>query len=272
MNVLVIIVSIIIVAMMYGFIFIMFKNIVRKINENSKKYFLDSLQEYNSIVLEQAQKLDGLQKRIKVSNEIQSENMKKIKDTDEPFYNYVDENEASTNKFMIENYESGKDRLTEYREENFFYNYKELQKSFNVNGEQIIRNFIKNHEYNGNITVFKTLNELQKRFKDKEIVYDVMLLTKKQQIELLDELLSKTLKKYINFDKYKSNISKFDFLKFLGDIDDFVQVTDPTIYIYVGNVNYNYDYIDKNVKTLYYKNMIEGIIIKYQNRIFDYSI
>lgn len=84
-------------------------------------------------------------------------------------------------------------------------------------------------------------------------------------------MISKKDKKIINFDNYK-NIEKFDLYKFLEDIDEIIQKNDPTIYVYVGNVNYNYDYISPNIKTKMYKNMIEGIIIKYQNKIYDYSI
>lgn len=89
MNIVVLIVSVIIVAIMYGFIFIVSKNIVRKINTNSKNYFLKSLQEYNSIVLEQAKKLETFQTRIKDANDKKSRSIENSKKLDDIYDDFV---------------------------------------------------------------------------------------------------------------------------------------------------------------------------------------
>ena len=98
-----------------------------------------------------------------------------------------------------------------------------------------------------------------------------MALDKEGQVKLIDEITSKKDKKILDFDKYK-DIEKFNLYNFLEELDEIIQKNNPTIYVYVGNVNYNYDYIDSKIKTELYKNMIEGIIIKYQNIVYDYSI
>ena len=48
--------------------------------------------------------------------------------------------------------------------------------------------------------------------------------------------------------------------------------TDPTIYVYVGQEDLNYNYLGKNVKTRFYKNMSEGVIIHFKGKMYDYSI
>ena len=171
---------------------------------------------------------------------------------------------------MIQNGNGIELKNAEYREENFFYNYKELQKNFDINGEKIIKEFIEKNQYSGDIKIYNSLKKFRDNF-TVENIYEVLSLDVNSQLELIDEMISKKDKKIINFDNYK-NIEKFDLYKFLEDIDEIIQKNDPTIYVYVGNVNYNYDYISPNIKTKMYKNMIEGIIIKYENKIFDYSI
>ena len=47
---------------------------------------------------------------------------------------------------------------------------------------------------------------------------------------------------------------------------------DPTIYVYVGNNHYNYDYINKRIKTLYSDEIYKGIKIIYLNKLYDYSL
>ena len=51
-----------------------------------------------------------------------------------------------------------------------------------------------------------------------------------------------------------------------------IKLFDPKVYVYVSKSDKSYDYIGNNVKTMYYTNMSEGVIIKYKNKIYDYSI
>ena len=46
----------------------------------------------------------------------------------------------------------------------------------------------------------------------------------------------------------------------------------PTICIYTNVLDKKYEELDKNIITKEYCNMSEGIIIKYRNKIYDYSI
>lgn len=261
--------SIIMVILMFIFIFIMFKNIVRKINSNSKKYFLQSLQEYNSIVFDKAKELDEFQKRINECKVIQNEKLdivrKQLEDKEKL-------KEIEMRKIENKNMVDGLPKLSipEYREENFFYNYKELQKNFNVNGENILKEFIKEHKYTGSVRNYNSLVKYRNQF-SKEVIYEIMSLDRKTQLEFLDSITTDTLKKIVDFEEYQ-NLPKFNLFDFIENIDEKIQMMDPTIYVYVGNANYNYDHIDTKIKTLFFNNMVEGLIIKYQNKMYDYSI
>ena len=171
---------------------------------------------------------------------------------------------------MIQNGRGLELKRAEYREENFFYNYKELQKKFDINGEKIIRDFIESHKYKGNIRIYNSLKKFRQNF-TVENTYEFLSLEVDDQLEFINEMLSKREKEIIHFEDY-NNIEKFDIYNFLERVDEILQENDPTIYVYVGNINYNYDYIHPKIKTEMYKNMIEGIIIKYQKNIYDYSI
>ena len=49
-------------------------------------------------------------------------------------------------------------------------------------------------------------------------------------------------------------------------------MNNPTITVYVGDKNESYDNLSKYIKTIYSKDIYKGIKIKYQNKIYDYSL
>lgn len=264
----IIIISIIMVIVMFLFIFIMFKNIVKKINANSKKYFLDSIQEYNYMVFEKSKELEDFQNRIKSCKEKQNQYLDDVRKQLEDKEKLREiEMKKIDNDISIEGLP--KVTIAEYREENFFHNYKELQKNFNINGEKIVREFIKEHKYEENIKSFESLVSFKRKF-TQEVIYEILSLDVETQLQFLNSIANATVKKVLELEKYSKD--DFKFLKLLEEIDKKIEIMDPTVYVYVGNVNYNYDYIDENIKTLIFKNMVEGIIIKYQNKMYDYSI
>ena len=69
-----------------------------------------------------------------------------------------------------------------------------------------------------------------------------------------------------------SNEKDFNVEKLVEYIDKRMEQIDPTICIYTNVLDKKYDEIDSNIVMKEYKNMSEGIIIKYRNKIYDYSI
>ena len=96
-------------------------------------------------------------------------------------------------------------------------------------------------------------------------------MSSQDQIEILNESLTEAEKKLIKFKEMieKKNFTIKDLIKY---IDDRTEEIEPTIYIYTNIVDNRYNLIDSNIVTKQYSNMSEGIIIKYRNKIYDYSI
>ena len=68
------------------------------------------------------------------------------------------------------------------------------------------------------------------------------------------------------------NKKKFNIIKLSNELENLISLENPSIYIYVGNKNENYDKLHKNIQTKYDENIIEGIRIEYKGKIYDYSI
>jgi len=62
--------AVIVLVIMFLFTFSMFKNIIRRIGDNSKKYFIDKLQDYNYIIEEKEKELEILKSEIKDLNKV----------------------------------------------------------------------------------------------------------------------------------------------------------------------------------------------------------
>lgn len=260
-----IIVSIILMALMLLFVFILFKNIVKKIDDNAKKYFLNKMQDYDYILEKKQGDLSELNEKIEVlkqrninllySTEANKHQLEKVYEEDEEKKPQVKQNLSTP----------------EYRDSiQFFNNYKELKKMFSVDNEKIITDFIKKHKNIEEEKEYKKLQKLREKF-DNESIYGCITLKTEDQIKVLSDILTASQKKLVGFDilKEKKNFNINDLINY---IDNRMKEIEPTIYIYVNGVNINYNSIDKNIVTKQYANMAEGIIIQYRNKMYDYSI
>ena len=61
--------AVVIVLIMFIFTFFMFKNLVKRINNSTKKYFLDKLQDFDYIIAEKEKEIEILSEQIKRLNE-----------------------------------------------------------------------------------------------------------------------------------------------------------------------------------------------------------
>lgn len=255
-----IVVAVILIVIMLVFVFILFKNIMKSMNENAKKYFVNKLQDYDYILEEKQTKLEEIRAEI---NEV--EEHKNILENTE------DIEVEKTAKIEEKPKEIKYDLKTpEYRETQFFNNYKEVKKIFSVDNEKIIKEFIGQHRNEKENKEYKALKKLREKF-DQDAIYGCLTLDSSDQIEILDEVLTVTEKKLVKFDDLASD-NKFTIKNFIKSIEQRMEKLEPTIYIYTNGLDKRYDLIDNNIIMKQYNNMSEGIIIKYRNKIYDYSI
>ena len=269
--------AIILIIIMLAFVFILFKNIIKRIDENAKKYFVNKMQSYDYILEEKQTKLEEIKNEIEI---IKSENKNILKESQESDYIFrSDENKEETKNQQNEEFEDLKEKKRtikynlnepEYRDTSFFSNYKELKKIFTVNNEKIIRDFIKNNKTQQEEKEYKILKKIREEFND-DAIYGLITLSTDDQKKLLREILEPQEKKILSLESLMEK-EIFNIKDLIRYIDNRMEEIEPTIYIYVNGVANNYDFINKNIVTKQYTNMSEGIIIKYRNKIYDYSI
>lgn len=275
-----IIAAVILIVIMLVFIFILFKNIIKKMDENAKKYFVNKMQDYDYILEEKQAKLEKIKEEIEktesahrniLNNDdesefLLSESKKKQKEKSSEIY---DEDDIPARKVPKEEIKYNLN-VPNYRETQFFNNYKEVRKVFTINNEKIIKEFIAEHKNVSEEKEYKALQKIRAKFNE-DAIYGCLTLPKDDQIKILKEILTETEKKLVNLDTLleKANFNVEDLIKY---IDDRMEQINPTICIYTNVLDKKYEEIDKNIITKEYCNMSEGIIIKYRNKIYDYSI
>ncbi len=276
--------TIIIVIIMIGFSFFIFKNIIKRINNKVKTYFIEKLQEYNYLIDEKEEELEKLRtvvveqsrlQKIKEQNEI----AKQIPDEEtytETIFNTEIENKLKDMKLFNRKMRE-KERISydiptpQLREDTFFNNYKELKKKFKVDNEKIIKEFMEKHKSTeSDLRKYNALVNFRKQFTP-EAIYELLTLTGEDQYKIVSEVIKPGANRIIQLDKNFKN-KKLDVLKLLKIVEDKIKKNDPIIYVYVGNESLNYNNLGKNIKTRYYKNMSEGVIIHYKGKMYDYSI
>lgn len=247
--------AVIIVLIMFIFTFFMFKNLVKRINDSTKKYFLDKLQDFDYIIAEKEKEIEILSEQIKRLNEVkqQGENGEIVE---------IPETKKPEEKIVYDI------PTPEFREAGFFKNYKGLNKEFDVDEEKILKDFIKVHEKD-DTTEYKELSAFSKLF-TQNAIYESLTLTPEEQLVLVESLLNEKNKKYV--EPIVKTIKNFNVLEMLDKIKERMDKISPTIYVYVGGDNKNYDYLSSKVKTKLFKNMSKGIIIEYKDKLYDYSI
>lgn len=256
-----IVVAVILIVIMLVFVFILFKNILKSINENAKKYFVNKLQDYDYLLEEKQTKLEEITAEI---NEIKEH--KNILEKREETYQ-IGENNNNEEKNKAIKYDL---KTPQFRETQFFNNYKEVKKIFTVDNEKIIKEFIEEHQNDKEIKEYRQLQKIRDKF-DNDAIYGCLTLNVDDQIQILDEILTATEKKSIKYTEMikKDKFTIKDLIKYL---DERIEALDPTICIYTNGLEKRYDLIDSNIIMKQYNNMSEGIIIKFRNRIYDYSI
>lgn len=258
-----------IMIMLFFAVFVI-KNVIKRINENSRKYFVDKLQEYDYLIDEKKEQLADLQKQISILQDEQE-----IRKEVEEYKKHKEEIKKTLvkmeNKVKDEKEEIIYDVPTpKYRQEEFFGSYKNLKKQFKINGKQILEKFIEEHKNDFNDEEYERLHLIREQISE-EAVYSMLTLTSEEQYEVIEEILTDNIdKKIVELETYDKK--SFSIVKFTENLDLKIKEADPNIYVYVSNEEINYDYLDKRIKTVLYKNMSEGIIIEYQNKMYDYSI
>lgn len=230
--------------------FVVLKGTVKKINSQTKLYFVDKAQEYDYMINEKIDKLNKINQELKEKEIIEEENSDSINQNNYEFdYKIID----LLNK-------------TKYQDKNIFEINKMIDEKFDIDYIGLLKEFLNNIHDDG---TYKFVTNLRNKF-DSKIIYDLKILSDEEQIEFLNNNLNEKeqeiYKAYITINK-KHNLDSF-----IDYLNELVDLNNPNITVYVGNKNENYDHLSEHIKTIYSKDIYKGIKIIYRNKIYDYSL
>ena len=231
--------------------FVILKKTVKKINTQTRLYFVDKSQEYDYLIKQKVDKLNQLDKEIKEKEANKKEtvisNNKQSYDFDYSIINLLNN--------------------TEYQNRNIFELNKEIDNKFSIDYISLIKKFVTLTKSADNQYSF--CNNIKKKFTS-DMVYKLKIMS---DLELNDYL-----KKTLSGDEYKiyklftETNTKPNIDNFINYLNELIDLNNPLIVVYVGDKNENYDYLSDNIKTIYSTDIYKGIKIKYKNKIYDYSL
>ena len=230
--------------------FLILKNAVTKISDQTKAYFVDKLQAYDYLINEKEEKLNEINKQIKEKELGIEEDNKDSENKNYEFdYNIIDLFNA-----------------TKYQDSSLFELNKLIEKEFNFDYVKIIKTFVNNvKDYNK----YNFCVELRNKI-DSDMLYDISILNDEERKDYLkNKLTEDEYKIYEIFIEIMDNNSPEAFVEYL---DQLVNLNNPNIIVLVGNENENYDYISDYVNTKVSKDIYKGIKIIYKDKIYDFSL
>lgn len=250
-----ILIAIIIVAVLLLVLLLILTFMVKRINSMLKKIYVDKLQEYDFLIN------DKEERAIKLTSEI--EEKEKIY---EGLKNKI-EDDSVDGKIIKKKDEVILPTDTDYEDENILEGYKKIKNSFSFDKRRIISDFIEKNR-DSDDKAYKVLSNIRSYFTYKTM-YKISSYQMEEQRLIVNNLLNDEEKSYVS--KLLSR-KKFSVKTFVKRLDDLILNNNPTIIVYVGNKNENYDNLNACVKTVYDKNIVDGFKIEYKGKLFDYSI
>jgi len=239
---------IVIILVLVVVMFFILKNTVNTVNDKTKTYFVDKLQEYDYLIDEKEKKLNELEDLIKNKElGLNEEKVNEAKGNYDFDYSIID----LLNK-------------TEYQDKDIFELGKKIENNFVINYEDLIKDFLSKISPSNK---YDFCVNLRKKFTS-DVIYD--LKTKLEFEDALKEIIDS--EEYKVYEVYKSMTVDNNIESFIDYLDQLVDLNNPSITILVGNSKENYDYLDKNIKTVVSEDIYRGIKIIYKNKIYDFSL
>lgn len=225
---------------------------INKMDQESKSYFLDNLQDYDKLIDEKESKLETIKESIKSLKEQESKSQKEGKEEHEKL-------DPSALQAVIS---------PDLQDGNILKRMREIQDKFQLKKLTTIQEFIKNHpedeaktkEYRLCQNVLNTLTF--------EFSYELETTEEEMRWQKVLSKISEETKKYLK--KEKCLEKPFEEARIW--LEERAKETDPNIYIIIGEKDKNYNDMDSRIQTKYDESIYMGILICYQNKLYDYSL
>ena len=227
--------------------FLFLKKIVIKINKVSKDYFLDKLQVYDDLINEKEKVLRDLE-----------EKSKKIKDS-----TIEEQNDSSSQNVYLYDIKS-----IDYQYEDILKKMKDIDKKFQINNRKIIEDFIQKHFNEDEVAYYHYLEDIRKKF-NKEFIYRLSSRSSIEQEKVVRGYFEKDSR---ILDEYLKRKHRLNILSFVSCLDKEIAKNDPFIYVYVGDSSIQYNSLHPYIITKVDESIYRGILIKYKDKVYDYSL
>lgn len=224
--------------------FFSLKKLIESLNKDSQKYYFKTMQALDKKIEEKNKETN----EEKISNEFYEEDKKKV------------EVKEGIDKSLLDIYNNA-----DYENGNALKIANKVDAIFKIDEDKIISDFVKNNTVDENYKYYQSIYD---RFSP-NLIYKLKMLNKDNQINEISKMLNEDEYK-VFYDYLKQH--KFKLNRFLLDFELNIEKTNPVIEVITGDKNKNYNHINPYVKTSYSDDIYKGIIIKYQDRIYDYSI
>ena len=232
------------------FMFKTLKNAVSKLGDDSKRYYVNKLSEYDKLIDDKEKVLNILNEEIK-NKKVEAESIKSIV-----------KNEGIDFDVDIIDILS----RTKYQDTDILELQRTINEKFNYNYEKIVEEFISKVDLTKNYNFCK---RYRKKFTNSKI-YEYKTIDNDELDRRLKEDLS--AKEYEIYELYKSTHLKFNFDEYLSFLDELLILNDPHIIVYVGEKNISYNRLGKYVNTKYDPTIYKGIKVLFRSKMYDFSL
>ena len=243
-------IAILAILILVALMFLILRSTVKKINSQTKLYFVDKLQEYDYMIDDKLNQLNDINQELKE---------KELKREDKDI-------SANSTQFDFDFRIIDLLNKTEYQDKNIFELNKEIDEKFRLDSVSLLKKFLDSVHDDG---TYDFCVGLRDKFSSEEI-YKIKVMSFDEQKEYLKGFLSE--REYKIFLVYLKIDSAPSIDGFLDYINELIDLNNPCILVYVGKKDENYDYLSKYIKTVYSKEIYKGIKIIYQKKIYDYSL
>lgn len=240
-----IIILIIIISLLAVILFLALKKLIESITADSKEYYFKKVQDLDKQLDEKKSELDNLNEK----EIIEEEQAKELK---------IENNNLDKN--LLDVFAS-----TDYSDGNALKVSNQVDDIFVIDEKQILKDFITNIKVSGD---YENMQKLLDRFSP-NLIYKLKMVNNSSQIKLIKEMI--TDEEYEIFDSYLK-YKKFKLNDFLRDLELLVEKNKPIIEVLVGSKRKDYSDMSPYIKMIYSEDIYKGMIIKYQGKIYDYSI